>query len=190
MKTGSDDRNSGIRWPLRQRRCIRIGSTWLPGKKYAEEAEVEQSNSRSSYLNVARIWRDVARICRRHQPAFPCSCRALVFKVTICDLKSRQWPPPRILPGRSRRPPTRRHTSAVFLHGLRGAGCLKQLPKPMCQQFDGFPQRAELPGAVLPSGNSTAATSSSPASSRLISSGSVRSTAAVGRWGNFQSAPE
>jgi hypothetical protein len=29
-------------------------------------------------------------------------------------------------------------------HGLRGAGCLKQLPKPVFQQFDGLPQRAEL----------------------------------------------
>jgi hypothetical protein len=30
-------------------------------------------------------------------------------------------------------------------HGLRGVGCLKQLPKPVFQQFDGLPQGAELP---------------------------------------------
>jgi hypothetical protein len=30
-------------------------------------------------------------------------------------------------------------------HGLRGVGCLKQLPKSVCQQFDGLPQGAELP---------------------------------------------
>jgi hypothetical protein len=30
-------------------------------------------------------------------------------------------------------------------HGLRGVGGLKQLPKPVCQQFDGLPQCAELP---------------------------------------------
>jgi len=29
-------------------------------------------------------------------------------------------------------------------HGIRGVGCLKQLPKPVCQQFDGLLQRAEL----------------------------------------------
>jgi hypothetical protein len=29
-------------------------------------------------------------------------------------------------------------------HGIRGVGCLKQLPKPVCQQFDGLPQGAEL----------------------------------------------
>ena len=47
--------------------------------------------------------------------------------------------------GRSRRPPIRGHTSSVPRHGLRGVGRLKQLPKPMCQQFDGLPQGAELP---------------------------------------------
>jgi hypothetical protein len=47
--------------------------------------------------------------------------------------------------GRSRRPPIRGHTSSVPRHGLRGVGCLKQLPKPVCQQFDGLPQGAELP---------------------------------------------
>jgi hypothetical protein len=47
--------------------------------------------------------------------------------------------------GRSRRPPIRRHTSSVPRHGLRGVGCLKQLPKPVFQQFDGLPQGAELP---------------------------------------------
>jgi hypothetical protein len=35
--------------------------------------------------------------------------------------------------GRPRRPPIRRHTSAVPRHGLRGVGCLKQLPKPVFQ---------------------------------------------------------
>jgi len=29
-------------------------------------------------------------------------------------------------------------------HGLRGVGCLKQLPKPVFQEFDGFLQGAEL----------------------------------------------
>src|SRR5258708_12882196 len=47
--------------------------------------------------------------------------------------------------GRSRRPPIRGHTSAVPRHGLRGVGCLKQLPKPVFQLFDGLPQGAELP---------------------------------------------
>jgi hypothetical protein len=37
------------------------------------------------------------------------------------------------------------HTSSVPRHGLRGVGCLKQLPKPVFQQFDGLPQGAELP---------------------------------------------
>jgi hypothetical protein len=46
--------------------------------------------------------------------------------------------------GPSRRPPIRGHTSLVPRHGLRGVGCLKQLPKPVCQQFDGLPQGAEL----------------------------------------------
>jgi hypothetical protein len=47
--------------------------------------------------------------------------------------------------GPSRRPPIRGHTSSVPRHGLRGAGCLKQLPKPVFQLFDGLPQGAELP---------------------------------------------
>jgi hypothetical protein len=47
--------------------------------------------------------------------------------------------------GRTRRPPIRGHTSSVPRHGLRGVGCLKQLPKPVFQQFDGVPQGAELP---------------------------------------------
>jgi len=47
--------------------------------------------------------------------------------------------------GRSRRPPIRGHTSSVPPHGLRGVGGLKQLPKPVCQQFDGLPQGTELP---------------------------------------------
>jgi hypothetical protein len=51
----------------------------------------------------------------------------------------------RRLLGRSRRPPIRGHTSSVPRHGLRGVGGLKQLPKPVCQQFDGLPQGAELP---------------------------------------------
>src|SRR5580704_19609303 len=46
---------------------------------------------------------------------------------------------------RSRRPPIRGHTSSAPRHGLRGVGCLKQLPKPVFQQFDGLPQGAELP---------------------------------------------
>jgi hypothetical protein len=50
----------------------------------------------------------------------------------------------RSLFGRSRRPPIDGRTSAVPLHGLRGVGSLKQLPKPVCQQFDGLPQGAEL----------------------------------------------
>jgi hypothetical protein len=33
----------------------------------------------------------------------------------------------------------------VIRHRLRGVGCLKQLPKPVFQQFDGLPQCAELP---------------------------------------------
>src|SRR5205085_4096916 len=48
------------------------------------------------------------------------------------------------LHGRPRRPPIRGHTSSVPRHGLRGVGCLKQLPKPVFQQFDGLPQGAEL----------------------------------------------
>jgi len=44
-----------------------------------------------------------------------------------------------------RRPPIRGHTSAVPRHELRGVGSLEQLPKPVCQQFDGFLQGAELP---------------------------------------------
>src|SRR5437763_6461716 len=47
--------------------------------------------------------------------------------------------------GRSRRPPIRGHTSSVRRHGLRGVGCVKQLPKPVFQQFDGLRQGAELP---------------------------------------------
>jgi len=47
--------------------------------------------------------------------------------------------------GRSRRPPIRGQTSAVPRHGLPCVGCLKQLPKPVCQLFDGLPQGAELP---------------------------------------------
>jgi len=46
--------------------------------------------------------------------------------------------------GPSRRSPIRGLTSLVPRHGLRGVGCLKQLPKPVCQQFDGLPQGAEL----------------------------------------------
>ena len=45
----------------------------------------------------------------------------------------------------SRLPPIRGHTSSVFRHGLRGVGCLKQLPKPVFQQFDGLRQGAKLP---------------------------------------------
>ena len=46
---------------------------------------------------------------------------------------------------RSRRPPIGGHTSSVPRHGLRRVGGLKQLPQPVCQQFDGLPQGAELP---------------------------------------------
>ena len=46
--------------------------------------------------------------------------------------------------GRSRRPPIRGPTSPVPRHGLLGVGSLKQLPKPVCQQFDGLPKGAEL----------------------------------------------
>jgi len=45
----------------------------------------------------------------------------------------------------SNQTPIRGHTSSVPRHGLRGVGGLKQLPKPVCQQFDGLPQGAELP---------------------------------------------
>jgi hypothetical protein len=45
----------------------------------------------------------------------------------------------------SRRPPIRGQTSFVPRHGLRGVGCVKQLPKAVFQQFDGLPQGAELP---------------------------------------------
>src|ERR1700733_13848808 len=46
---------------------------------------------------------------------------------------------------RPRLPPIRGQTSTVPRHGLRGVGGLKQLPKPVCQLFDGLPQGAELP---------------------------------------------
>ena len=46
--------------------------------------------------------------------------------------------------GRSRRPPIRGHTPSAPRHGLLSVGSLKQLPKPVCQQFDGLPQGAEL----------------------------------------------
>jgi len=51
---------------------------------------------------------------------------------------------PAALVGRSRDPPNH-HTSALPLRGLRGVDGLKQLPKPVRQQFDGLPQGAELP---------------------------------------------
>jgi hypothetical protein len=51
----------------------------------------------------------------------------------------------RELLGRSRRQAIRGHTSAVPHRGLRGVGCLKQLPKPVFQQFDGLPQGTKLP---------------------------------------------
>jgi len=50
-----------------------------------------------------------------------------------------------ILPGRSRHPPIRGHTSSVPRYGLHGVGGLKQLPKPVFQLFDGLPQGAKLP---------------------------------------------
>jgi hypothetical protein len=50
----------------------------------------------------------------------------------------------RRLLGRSRRPPIHGHASSVPRHGLSGVGFLKQLPKPVFQQFDGLPQGAEL----------------------------------------------
>ena len=51
----------------------------------------------------------------------------------------------RRLLARSGRPPIRGQTSSVSRQGLRGVGCLEQLPKPVCQQFDRLPQGAELP---------------------------------------------
>src|SRR6202140_766720 len=57
--------------------------------------------------------------------------------VATCDVRG--------LLGWSRRPPIRGHTSAVPRHGLPCVGRLKQLPKPVCQLFDGLPQGAELP---------------------------------------------
>src|SRR5438874_13610121 len=50
--------------------------------------------------------------------------------------------------GRSRRSPIRGRNSSVSRHGLLGIGSLKQLPKPVCQQFDGLPQGAEFPNPV------------------------------------------
>jgi hypothetical protein len=50
----------------------------------------------------------------------------------------------RRLLGRPRCTPVHGHTSSVPRHGLRGVGCLKQLPKPVFQEFDGFLQGAEL----------------------------------------------
>src|SRR5439155_4026039 len=47
--------------------------------------------------------------------------------------------------GRSRLPPIRGYTPSAPRYGLRGVGSLKQLPKPVCQQFNGLPQGAELP---------------------------------------------
>jgi hypothetical protein len=50
----------------------------------------------------------------------------------------------RELLGQSRSSPTRPHTSSLPRHRVRGVGCLKQLPTPVFQQFDGLPQGAEL----------------------------------------------
>jgi hypothetical protein len=47
--------------------------------------------------------------------------------------------------GWSRSSPIRGHASSVPRHRLRGVGCLKQLPRPVFQQFDGLPQGAKLP---------------------------------------------
>src|SRR6202167_5107535 len=69
----------------------------------------------------------------------PVGFAVLAVVVVSCNKRS-----PGLL-GRSRRPPIRGHTSSVPRHGLRGVGCLKQLPKPVFQQFDGLPQGAELP---------------------------------------------
>jgi hypothetical protein len=52
---------------------------------------------------------------------------------------------PKRLPGWSRCPPFLGATSAVPRYGVPCVGCIKQLPKPVCQQFDGFPQGPELP---------------------------------------------
>jgi hypothetical protein len=57
--------------------------------------------------------------------------------VATCDVRG--------LLVQSRRPPICGHTSSVPRHGLRGLGCLKQLPKPVFQEFDGLPQSSELP---------------------------------------------
>lgn len=51
----------------------------------------------------------------------------------------------RRLLARSGRPPIRGQTSSVSRHGLRGVGCLKQLPKPVFQQLYGLPQSTKLP---------------------------------------------
>src|SRR5437762_10096260 len=51
----------------------------------------------------------------------------------------------RRLLARSRLPPIRGYTPSAPRHGLLGVGSIKQLPKPVCQQFEGLPQSAELP---------------------------------------------
>src|ERR1700737_2603216 len=53
----------------------------------------------------------------------------------------------RRLRARSPLPPFRGYTPSAPRYGLPCVGCLKQLPKPVCQQFDGLLQGAELPNS-------------------------------------------
>jgi hypothetical protein len=50
----------------------------------------------------------------------------------------------RRLPARSRLPLIRGHTPSAPRYGLRGVGCLKQIPNAVFQQLDGPLQSAEL----------------------------------------------
>src|SRR5262245_54112506 len=57
----------------------------------------------------------------------------------------RKWIDARRLLARSRLPPIRGYTPSAPRYGLLAVSSLKQLPKPVCQQFDGLSQGAELP---------------------------------------------
>jgi hypothetical protein len=50
----------------------------------------------------------------------------------------------RRLLARLRLPPIRGHTPSAPRYGLRGVGCLKQMPNAVLQQFDSPLQSAEL----------------------------------------------
>src|SRR5579863_7366351 len=63
------------------------------------------------------------------------------FRPSLLARKSRRG---RGLLGWSCRPPIRGCTPSDSRYGSPGLGCLKQLPKPMFQQFDSLPQGAEL----------------------------------------------